>query len=125
MGKTNWKPMEAIKFGYDVAYVRTTVRTPTTCKLMLNVRLSVWRGSVPASCEANTNKESIKTKMLSKSIKLKLIVMPQNLEYRERERQKKRESRATGQRSSMRKRAGAREKKQRRHFLLEERHEIL
>ena len=44
------------------------------------------------------------------SIKLRLIVMSTNLEYRERERQRKRESRATGQQSSMRKRAGAREK---------------
>ena len=51
--------------------------------------------------------------------------MSTNLEYRERERQRKRESRATGQRSSTRKGARAREQKQRRHFLLEERFEIL
>ena len=44
------------------------------------------------------------------SIKLKLIVMSTNLEYRETERQRKRESRATGQRSSTRKGARARER---------------
>ena len=55
--------------------------------------------------------------------KLKLIVMSTNLEYRERERLRKRESRATGQRSSMRKSARAREKKQRRRLLLKEQHE--
>ena len=49
--------------------------------------------------------------------KFKLIVMSTNLEYRERE------SRATGQRSSMRKSSRAREKKQRRRFLLKEQHE--
>ena len=55
--------MNTRKFGYDVAYARTTVRTPTTCKPMPNVRL-FWRESVwpPASCEAETTKESIKTK---------------------------------------------------------------
>ena len=42
--------------------------------------------------------------------------MSTNLEYRERERQRKRESRATGQRSSTRKGASAREKKQKEIF---------
>ena len=42
MGKTNWKPMKARKFGYDVKYAWMTVHTSTTCKPMLNVRLSVW-----------------------------------------------------------------------------------
>ena len=46
------------------------------------------------------------------SIKLRLIVMSTNLEYRKRERQRKRESRVTGQRSSARKGDRAREKKQ-------------
>ena len=87
---------------------------------MPNVRL-FWRESVwpPASCEAETTKESIKTKSgkcfcirVVLSIKLRLIVMSTNLEYRERERQRKRESRATGQRSSTRKGARAREKEQ-------------
>ena len=85
---------------------------------MPNVKL-FWRESVwpPASCEADTTKESIKTRTESgkcfcvrvffSSIKLRLIVMSTNLEYRERERQRKRESRATGQRSSTRK--GAKE----------------
>ena len=67
-----------------------------------------------ASCEAETTKDSIKTKTESGkyfcirvvlSINLRLIVMSTNLEYRERERP--------------RKRATSREKKQRRHFLLE------
>ena len=49
--------------------------------------------------------------------KFKLIVMSTNSEHRERE------SRATGQRSSMRKSSRAREKKQRRRFLLKEQHE--
>ena len=44
------------------------------------------------------------------SIKLRLIVMSTNLEYRETERQRKRESRATVQRSSTRKGARARER---------------
>ena len=47
------------------------------------------------------------------SIKLRLIVMSTNLEYRETERQRKRESRATGQRSSTRKGARARERDRR------------
>ena len=40
-----------------------TVLTPTTCKPMSNVWL-FWRESVwpPASCEAETTKESVKTK---------------------------------------------------------------
>ena len=50
------------------------------------------------------------------SFKLRLTVMFSNLEYRERERQRKRESRATGQRSSTRKGARAREKKQKETF---------
>ena len=50
------------------------------------------------------------------SIKLRLIFMSTNLEYRETERQRKRESRATGQRSSTRKGARAREKKQKETF---------
>ena len=45
------------------------------------------------------------------SIKLRLIIMSTNLEYRERGRQRKRESRATGQPSSTRKGARARGKK--------------
>ena len=51
--------------------------------------------------------------------------MSTNLENREREGQRKRESKATGQQSSTRKRVGARWKKQRRHVLLGEQHEIL
>ena len=101
---------------------------------MPNVRL-FWRESLwpPASCEAETTKESIKTKtesgkcfciLVVLSIKLRLTVMFTNLEYREKERQRKRERRATGQRSSTRKGARARDKKQRRHFLLEEQHEF-
>ena len=80
----------------------------------------------PASCEADTTKESIKTRTESGnplypcfffcSVKLRLIVMSTNLEYRERERQRKRESRATGQRSQTRKGARAREKKQKETF---------
>ena len=87
------------------------------------MRESVWP---PASCEADTTKESIKTRTESgkcfcirvffSSIKLRLIVMSTNLEYRERERQRQREIRATGQRSSTRKRARAREKKQKETF---------
>ena len=50
------------------------------------------------------------------SIKLRLIFMSTNLEYRETERQRKRESRATGQRSSTRKGARARERKQKETF---------
>ena len=104
--------------------VRTTVPTPTTCKPMPNVRL-FWRESVwpPASCEADTTKESIKSRkcfcirvFFFLSIKLRLIVMSTNLEYRERERQRRRESRATGQRSSTSKGAKAREKKQKETF---------
>ena len=80
----------------------------------------------PRLCEADTTKESIKTRTESgkcfcirvffSSIKLRLIVMSTDLEYRERERQRKRESRATGQRSSTRKGARAREKKQKETF---------
>ena len=44
--------------------------------------------------------------------------MSTNLEYRERERQRKRESRATGQRSSTRKGAKARDKKQKEIFFV-------
>ena len=44
--------------------------------------------------------------------------MSTNLEYSERERQRKRESRATGQRSSTRKGATAREKKQKETFFV-------
>ena len=95
--------MKARKFGYDVAYARTTVCTAATCKPMPNIRL-FWRESVwpPASCEAETTKESIKTKTESGkcfcirvvlSIKLRLIVMSTNFKYRERDRQRKRESR--------------------------------
>ena len=56
----------------------------------------------PASCKAETTKESIKMKKESgncfcirvvQSIKLRLIVMPTNFEYRARERKRKRESR--------------------------------
>ena len=49
--------------------------------------------------------------LLRNHLKLRLIVMSTNLENRERGRQRKRESRATGQRSSTRKGARAREKK--------------
>ena len=95
----------------------------TTCKPMSNVRLSVWRESVwpPASYEAKATKESILKRRKRKgkmflcvvwSIKLRLIVMPTNLEYRERRRKtEKTESRTTGQRSSTRERTRAREKK--------------
>ena len=64
-----------------------TVHTPTTCKPITNVRL-FWQECVwsPASCEAETTKESIKTKT----------------------EERKRESKETGQRSSTRKRARAR-----------------
>ena len=95
---------------------------------MPNVRL-FWRESVwpPASCEADTTKESINTKTESGkcscirgffflSIKLRLIVMSTNLEYRKRERQRKREIRATGRQSSTSKGARAREKKQKETF---------
>ena len=53
-----------------------------------------------ASCEAETTKKSIKTKleaeivslsMFSKLLKLRIIVMSTNLEYSERERQKTKE----------------------------------
>ena len=88
---------------------------------MPNVRL-FWRESVwpPASCEAETTKESVKTKTGSGkcfcirvvlSIKLGLIVMSTNLRYREKERQRKRESRVTDQQSSTRKGAKGRDKK--------------
>ena len=50
------------------------------------------------------------------SIKYRLIVMSTKLEYGERERQRKREIRATDQRSSTRKGARAREKKQKETF---------
>ena len=52
--------------------------------------------------------------------------MPRNLEYRARERQRKRESRrqaSEAQRGKGRQRSSARDEKQRRHFLLEEQHE--
>ena len=54
--------------------------------------------------------------------------MSTNLEYRARERQRKIESRrqvSEAQREKGRQRSRARDKKQRRHFLLEERHENL
>ena len=96
--------MKARKFGYDVAYARLSVHT-SSCKPLLNVSL-FWRESErqPTSCEAETTKESIKTKTESGKffcirvvlrIKLRLIVLSTNLEYREIERQRKRESRAT------------------------------
>ena len=50
------------------------------------------------------------------SIKLRFIVMSTDLEYRAREIQRKRESRATGQPSLTRKGARAREKKQKETF---------
>ena len=53
--------------------------------------------------------------------------MSTNLEYRARERQRKRESRrqaSEAQREKGRQRSRARDKKQRRHCLLEEQHEI-
>ena len=52
--------------------------------------------------------------------------MSTNLEYRERERHRKRESRrqaSEAQREKGRQRSRARDKKQRRHFFLEEQHE--
>ena len=61
---------------------------------------SFLAGNRMVSCEAETTKESIKTKLeaenvslsvVSKLLKLKSIVMSTNLEYRERERQKKEE----------------------------------
>ena len=79
----------------------------------------------PASCEAETPKDSIKTKTESGkyfcirvvlSIKVRLIVMSTNFVYWERERQRKRENMATGQQSSTGKRGWAREEKQMRHF---------
>ena len=57
---------------------------------------------------------------------LRLIVTSTNLEYGERETQRKRESRgqaSEAQREKERQRARARDKKQRRHFLLKEKHE--
>ena len=54
--------------------------------------------------------------------------MSTNLEHRARETQRKRERRrqaSEAQREKGRHRSGARDKKQRRHFLLEEQHEIL
>ena len=75
----------------------------------------IWREIAwpPASCEAETTEELIKTKTESGnclcirvflSIKLRLIAMSTNFEYRERETQRK-EKVETGQRSSTRKRA--------------------
>ena len=52
--------------------------------------------------------------------------MSTNMEYKEKEIQRKRESRrqaSEAQREKEQQRAGARDKKQRRHFLLEEQHE--
>ena len=49
--------------------------------------------------------------------------MSTNLEYRARERQRKRESGRQAQREKGRQGFKARDKKQRRHFLLEEQHE--
>ena len=110
--------------------VRTTVRAPTRCKSKPNVWF-FWRESVwpPASCEADTTKESIKTKTESgncfcirvfSSINLRLIVMSTNLEYREIERQGKKESRATGHEAQREKELERERKNKRRHFLLEE-----
>ena len=48
IAKIHWQPRKARKFDYDVAYARTTVRTPITCKPMPNVRL-LWRGKRMAS----------------------------------------------------------------------------
>ena len=113
-----------------------TVRTPTTCKPMPNVRL-FWRESVwpPASCEAETTKESIQTKTESGkcccirvvlSIKLRLIVMTTNLEYREKERQRKEKVLGRQASEAQREKELEREIKNKgRHFLLEEQHEIL
>ena len=56
--------------------------------------------------------------MLSKVLSLDLIVMSKNFVYREKERQRKTESRATGQRSSTRKRARAREEKAKETFFV-------
>ena len=64
--------------------------------------------------------------MLSKVLGLDLIVMSTNLEYRERDRHGKKESRrqvSEAQREKERQRASATDKKLRRHFLLEEKHE--
>ena len=67
IAKINWKPMKARKFGYDVAYACPPVRTHTSCNSMPNVRL-FWRESVwpPASCEAETTKESVPSEILLK-----------------------------------------------------------
>ena len=83
-----------------------------------------------------TTKESIKTKTesgycfcirITQSIKLRLIVMSTNLEYRGREGQnRKSESRrqvSEAQREKERRRARVRDIKQRRHFLLKGQHE--
>ena len=56
--------METRQFGYDLAFARTpTISTPTTCKPMSKVTL-LWQESVwpPASRDAKTTEESIKTK---------------------------------------------------------------
>ena len=83
----------------------------------------------PASCEADTTKESIKTKTesgncfcirVALSINLRLIVMSTNLEYREIERQGEKESRATGHEAQREKELKRERKNKRRHFLLEE-----
>ena len=67
IAKINWKPMKARKFGYDVACACPPVRTHTSCNSMPNVRLC-WRESVwpPASCEAETTKESVPFEILLK-----------------------------------------------------------
>ena len=91
----------------------------------------------PAYCEGETNKELIKTRTESGKcfcirvfLSFKLRFMSTNLECRERERQRKRESRATGQKTSTR--IGASLciaapvfKKQKETFLLDEQYEIL
>ena len=107
--------------------VRTTLRTPTKCKLMPVSGYFGGKGygHLRLVKQRQLLKESIKTKTESGkcfcirvvlSIKLKLIVMSTNLEYRDNERQRKRESRAT-ERSSTRKGARERETKNKgRHF---------
>ena len=53
---------------------RPTVRTPTACKPMPNVRL-FWRESVwpPESCKAEIIKESIKTKTGEENVSVSVL----------------------------------------------------
>ena len=77
IAKINWKPMKTRKFGYDVAYACPPVRTHTSCNSMPDVRL-FWRESVwpPASCEAETTKESVPSEILLKKKIYMYIYIP-------------------------------------------------